>query len=161
MADNKIFVVKNIKQYRIELNKNVEDIAHALGVEESTVRGYESEADIIPMKRLITIANIFGVSLDYLFGIEKENTYYTKIEITLKDLGTNLRNLRKKNQKTLMELEKNTKISHSSLSRYECGKTLIKTSYLYSLIKEYERFSVDTLFNRKQIDKKNNMSKHI
>lgn len=150
MNDKSILVVKNIKNFRTKLiKKKVEDIAKLLNKKESTIRCYETEAEIIPLKYLIILANELDLSLDYLFGLTNENIKYFKITLTLKELGENLRKERKKLNKTLNNVSEKTQISKSSLSKYERGKNEIKTLYLSILVKEYKIKSIDELFNRK------------
>ena len=49
------------------------DIAEMFGVHFATVSGWETGKDTIPLERLIEYANRFNFSLDYLFGITKQN----------------------------------------------------------------------------------------
>lgn len=152
MNEKLIFVVKNIKNFRTNLiNKNVSDIAKLLNKKESTIRCYETENEIIPLKSLIIIANEFDISLDYLFGLTNESVKYTKITISSAELGKNLRKVRLDLNKTINDVANKTQISNSSLSKYERGINVIKTSYLSILINEYKIKSIDELFNRKLI----------
>lgn len=81
MEERKNLVVKNIKKVRTDLlDKKVIEIAKLIRVKESTIRCYENELEIIPLKQLITIANEYGLSLDYLFGLKSYNVRYTKID---------------------------------------------------------------------------------
>lgn len=99
--------------------------------------------------RLITFANKFGYSLDYLFGISKNNTKYESIVVNLEKLGKNLACLRKNNNMTQKEVASKLNITQSTISAYENGIILIKTTFLYNLIQIYNPFSIDKLFDRK------------
>lgn len=155
MEERKNLVVKNIKKVRTDLlDKKVIEIAKLIRVKESTIRCYENELEIIPLKHLITIANEYGLSLDYLFGLKSYNVRYTKIDTTSDNfdfLGENIRSKRKNKGLTLNKVAEDTRISRTSLSNYERGKNLIKTLYLSILVKYLDIDSIDKLFNRKEI----------
>ena len=92
---NENLTVKNLKKSRIEiLNLTRKELSKILDVSDITLKGWENEHNIIPLKRLLFYANHYDLSLDYLFGIIPENTKYSKIEINIKQLGQNLKNLR-------------------------------------------------------------------
>ncbi len=152
MEENKALVVKNIKKFRTALlDKKVIEIAKLLKVKESTIRCYENELEIIPLKHLITIANEYNISLDYLFGLKNYNTKINTDSSNFDFLGKNIRSNRKKKYLTLSKVAEDTKIARTSLSNYERGKNLIKTLYLVILVKYLEIESIDKLFDRKEI----------
>ena len=66
-------IVKNLRYCRENLELKQKEIAEILGVTYSTVSGWETGKDTIPLKQLIEFANKFNLSLDYLFGLN--NTY--------------------------------------------------------------------------------------
>lgn len=144
-------IIKNFKNSREELDMKQKDIAKFFNVNFTTVSGWETGKDTMPMYRLIEYANHFNYSLDYLFGITKRNSNYSKINMNLQIIGKNLRILRKKNKFTQKELANKLNTSQSAYSRYENGISLIPTTFLFNLTKIYEPFSIDVLFNRKKI----------
>lgn len=59
---------KRLKQLRIKYNLNQKDIANLLGVGITTISNYEMGRNEPCMEKLITLAQFFNVSLDYLIG---------------------------------------------------------------------------------------------
>ena len=121
------------------------DIAEMFGVHFATVSGWETGKDTIPLKRLITYANLYKISLDYLFGIMKQNNYQ-EIILDIENLSENLFNLRNKNNMTQEAIGKKLNISTGTYCDYENGKELISTTTLYGLTTIYKPFSIDKLF---------------
>ena len=74
-------IVKNLRQSRENLDIKQKDVAEYLKVNFTTVSGWETGKDTIPLKRLIEYANHYNYSLDYLFGITKDNTSYYPLTI--------------------------------------------------------------------------------
>lgn len=64
-----------IKQLRIQNNWTQEKLARKLNVSLSTVGRWERDSGVIPATRyLLELSLLFGVSLNVLIGMEKENT---------------------------------------------------------------------------------------
>ena len=64
-----------IRQLRIQNNWTQEKLARKLNVSLSTIGRWERESHIVPATRhLLDLALLFGVSLNVLIGMEKENT---------------------------------------------------------------------------------------
>ena len=58
-------IVKNLRYCRENLELKQKDIANILNVTYSTVSGWETGKDTIPLRKLIEFANTFNLSLDY------------------------------------------------------------------------------------------------
>lgn len=143
-------IVKNLRYSRENLELKQKEIADILGVTFSTVSGWETGKDTIPLKQLIKFANKFNLSLDYLFGLRQNNEILKPLEIDLKIIGKNLRNIRIKHKKTQSQIAKILNTSQSAYAHYENGIYLIPTSFLYSLSKIYKDFSIDLILGRKK-----------
>ena len=59
-------IIKNFKESRELLDIKQKDIAEFFGVHFSTVSGWETGKDTIPLERLIDYANKYNYSLDYV-----------------------------------------------------------------------------------------------
>lgn len=126
------------------------ELANILGIARALYAQYETYDKVIPLYHLNTLSNYFNVSIDYLFGIANIKCYnlYNQTEtIDKKLVGTNLKQFRKENKITLMKLANLLNTSHSTLSAYENGKTLILTSFLYNICREYN-ISADYLLGK-------------
>lgn len=140
---------KRLKETREKLELKEKEIALILGISNKTVSGYETGYDTIPMKNLINYANAFNFSLDYLFGLTNENKSYQPIIIDKRTIGQNLKELRRINNKTQEYVANKINIAVGAYSNYENGKYLISVRTLKGLIRIYNPFSIDKLFDRK------------
>ncbi|MBQ2742321.1 MAG: helix-turn-helix domain-containing protein [Oscillospiraceae bacterium] len=61
-----------LKEIRKENKKSQEELAKLLGVTQATLSGWENEKYEIDNKSLITCAELFNVSVDYLLGLSDE-----------------------------------------------------------------------------------------
>lgn len=143
-------IVKNLRESRELLDIKQKDIAKIFNVNFSTVSGWETGKDTIPIRRLIDYANHFNYSLDYLFGLTRHNTNYEPLNVDLELIAKNLRIIRKQNKLTQAELAKKLNTTQASYSHYENATNIIPTVFLYNLTKIYKPFSIDELLGRKK-----------
>lgn len=143
-------IIKNFKESREILDLKQKDIADYFSVHFSTVSGWETGKDTIPLERLIEYANHFGYSLDYLFGITRYNVKYEPLTIDLELIAKNLRLLRKHNKMTQTEVAEKINTTQASYAHYENAVNLIPTAFLYNLTQIYKYFSIDELLGRKK-----------
>lgn len=143
-------IVKNFRLSREKLELKQKDVAEFFGLHFSTVSGWETGKDTIPMERLIDYANEYCLSLDYLFGLISKNEDYYPLELDLDLLATNLTNLRLKNNCTQVLIAKKLNTNQSAYSHYENAINIIPTSFVFGLTKIYKPFSIDELFGRKK-----------
>lgn len=66
-----------IKEIRLRRRLSVQEVADTIGVAHATYEKYEAKPSIIPIYKLIRLADYFGVSLDYLVG-RTNNTHWDK-----------------------------------------------------------------------------------
>lgn len=144
-------IVKKLRDSREDLNLKQKDLTDLFNVTYSTISGWETGKDTIPLRQLIKYANNFNFSLDYLFGLKKENELYLPLEIDLDLIAKNLKEIRKKNNKTQQEIAKVLNTSSSGYAHYENSRYLIPTSFLYNLSFIYPNFSIDKVLGRKKI----------
>jgi len=143
-------IIKNFKESREILDLKQKDIADYFSVHFSTVSGWETGKDTIPLERLIEYSNHFGYSLDYLFGITRYNVKYEPLIIDLELIAKNLRLLRKHNKMTQTEVAEKINTTQASYAHYENAVNLIPTAFLYNLTQIYKYFSIDEFLVRKK-----------
>ena len=137
-----------IKQLREEKNLTQNDIANILNITRGLYAQYEIADKIIPLNHLNTLSNYFNVSIDYLLGLNKCKLYQNlKKEINPEICSNRLKELRKEKKITQVKLAQSLNTSHSVISSYEKGKTLILTSFLYTICKKYN-ISADYLLGK-------------
>ncbi|HIS11557.1 MAG TPA: helix-turn-helix transcriptional regulator [Candidatus Faecisoma merdavium] len=144
-------IIKNLRESRELIDKKQKDIAELMKVNFTTVSGWETGKDTIPLKRLIEYANYFNYSLDYLFGLTRTNdTNYLPLTINLDLIAKNLKLLRKKHNLTQVDVAKKINTTQASYAHYENAINLIPTTFLYNLTLIYSSFSIDELLGRKK-----------
>lgn len=143
-------IVKNFKYTRENLGLKQKDLTNLFNVTYSTISGWETGKDTIPLKQLIKYANKYNLSLDYLFGLNKDNKSYLPLEIDLNIISKNLITIRKKNKKTQEQISKVLNTSSGGYAHYENSRYLIPTNFIYNLALYYDNFSIDKILGRKE-----------
>ena len=143
--------VKRLRETRENLDLKQIDLTDLFGVTYSTISGWETGKDTIPLKQLIKYANKYNYSLDYLLGLTDKNIEYKDLKINLNTLATNLRKKRKQYGKTQQQIADIINTSQSSYAHYENARNLMPLSFLYNLSKIYNDLSVDEMLGRKRI----------
>ena len=144
-------IIKNLRRSRENLDLKQKDIAELFNVDFTTVSGWETGKDTIPIRQLVKYANKYNYSLDYLFGLTNTNDEsYLPLEIDLDNIAENLRFIR--NQHSMRQKDIATKINtnQSTYSHYENADNLIPTTFLYNLSKIYNNYSIDEILGRKK-----------
>lgn len=142
--------VKRLRETRENLDLKQIDLTDLFGVTYSTISGWETGKDTIPLKQLIKYANKYNYSLDYLLGLTDKNIEYKDLKINLYTLATNLRKKRKQYGKTQQQIADIINTSQSSYAHYENARYLMPLNFLYNLSKIYNDLSVDEMLGRKK-----------
>lgn len=142
--------VKRLRETRENLDLKQIDLTDLFGVTYSTISGWETGKDTIPLKQLIKYANKYNYSLDYLLGLTDKNIEYKDLKINLNTLATNLRKKRKQFGKTQQQIADIINTSQSSYAHYENARYLMPLNFLYNLSKIYNDLSVDEMLGRKK-----------
>lgn len=145
---NKMEYTDTLKQLRETNNITQEELANILNITRGLYSQYEIADKIIPLNQLNKLSNYFNVSIDFLLGINKNKIYSNiKEKINNELFGSRLKDFRKEHKLTQEKLAKELNTSHSVISSYEKGKTLILTSFLYTICKKYN-ISADYLLGK-------------
>lgn len=142
--------VKRLRETRENLDLKQIDLTDLFGVTYSTISGWETGKDTIPLKQLIKYANKYNYSLDYLLGLTDKNIEYKDLKINLNTLATNLRKKRKQYGKTQQQIADIINTSQSSYAHYENARYLMPLNFLYNLSKIYSDISIDEMLGRKK-----------
>lgn len=132
---------------REEKELKQKELAEIIGVKQVNISNWENMKEVIPLNRLNTYANYFNVSLDYLTSLNNNKEYKPKCDIDKERVKERLKEFRKKNNLTQENLANILNTTHSTISGYERGKTLILTSFAYQICKDYN-VSMDWLCGR-------------
>lgn len=147
-------IIKNLRYTRENLGLKQKDLTTLFNVTYSTISGWETGKDTIPLRQLIKYANKYNFSLDYLFGLTKTNKEYLPLEIDLDVISKNLTEIRKQNKKTQEQIAKVLNTSSGGYAHYENSRYLIPTNFIYSLALYYKEFSIDKVLGRKEVKEK-------
>ncbi len=141
-----MFNMNNIKKIRSELNKSQEEIAKELNISRSSYAMWETNNELIPIKRLIEFCELYHVSLDYTLGLtnqnNKINTNFNSEKYKLR-----LKEFRKEFKLTQEKLANILNTNKSVLCGYEKGRYIIATPFLYTICSKYN-ISADYLLGR-------------
>lgn len=140
----------NIQYCRQCIPMTQKELGYVFGVCESTVSGWETAKDTMPLTKMIRFCNLYDFSLDFLTGLSRKNETYEPIEnIDLKMLGSKLKKIRKKLKLSQQQMADECSISQSAYSNYELGDRLITSLVIYTLCKNHN-LSIDKILGRKK-----------
>ena len=137
-----------IKDLRVSHSLSQKEVADYLQINQSTYSKFELNKATIPIELLNKLANYYHVSLDYLLKITDDPKIdIASFDIDKKQVGKNLKRIRKelKLYQETLALEIGT--SHSLISEYESGKKLVSLTYGYAICKKYN-ISLDYLYGK-------------
>ena len=137
--------LKELREYN---NMSQYDIAKLLNIKRSSYNQFEQQYDIIPIKRLNEVANIFNCSIDYILGLTDQKCYSNlKIEIDKEISKERLRAWRKEKKLTQEKLAQILKTTQSVIVGFERGRNIIATPFLYTICNKYN-ISADYLLGK-------------
>lgn len=141
---------EHIKELREDLELTQEQVAQKLGVGRGAYSMWESGRDIIPLKHLNELSNIFDSSIDYLIGISNVRRYgnakkIKNIDLTL--VSNNLKKIRETKKLTQKQIAEEIGTCQSAWWNYEKGIYLITTPFVYQLAIKY-RLSIDEIIGK-------------
>ena len=141
-------ILVKIKDLREEYDLTQLKMSEIMNVSKSNYARWETNESIIPLKHLNNLCNYFNVSMVYITGLSKEKNYIIINKKLNKELiGKRLKEFRENNNLTQEELAKQINTSHSTISAYESGKTMLLTAFAYDICKKYN-ISLDYLCGR-------------
>lgn len=152
MKTSNNIISENLKDIRIYLGYSRKEIADILKIARTTYSDYEINRRTIPLKKLNSLSNFYGKSIDYLLGLTSNEKIIIKNELDLKIISSRLKYFRQKEKIKVEDLSKSLNYATSTIYRYESKKLLVSTSFCYDLARKYN-VSIDWLLGK--IDSKN------
>ncbi len=138
---------ERLKELREEQELTLQEVASNLNISRSVYGRYEKEHDIIPINHLISVANFFDVSIDYIFCFTNIRKYNSFKEVSSLNAGKRLKSWRKESNLTQYKLADILNTVQPVIANYEKGKFMIATPFLYTICKKYN-ISADYLLGR-------------
>ncbi len=144
----KFLYKERLKELREEKDLKQYKLAEILEFGNNSYGQFEREETILPIKHLNTLCNYFDVSIDYIFNFTNTKQYKkVSYEIDKKLAGERLKEFRKENKLTQINLAQKFGVDKSTISKYEKGIYVIATPFIYNLCKEFH-VSADYLLGR-------------
>ena len=124
------------------------EMGSILGVSKFLISKWEKGKDLIPLNRLNLLCHHFNISMDYVIGrkVKNKDLVYNK-DLNKKVMGERLKIFRKNNNLTQVELANILHTTHSTISAYESGKTMLLTAFALQIVRDYN-ISLDWLCGR-------------
>ena len=104
-----MYIYQRIRDLREDNDLTQEQISKILGMHQTQYQRYESGNREIPFHHIITLANFYKVSIDYIAGLTND-----KIGLTKSNLSSDVNQLIK-NFRSLDDLHKGRLIEHSEM----------------------------------------------
>ena len=146
---NDDFSLANLIETREYHGLKQKDVAKILKVSRPNYTRWETRAEIIPLRKLNELCNYFKIDMDYVMGLKRKATKMRDDNVIDKKIvGENIKKLRINHNLTQENLASLLHTTHSVISAYEHGKTLILTAFLVQICKTY-KVSMDKMCNRK------------
>ena len=125
-----------IKLIREERELTQKEMAEILNIKRPAYSLWEINKNIIPLFKLNQFCNTFSLSLDYIANLSKvRNRNLNYIEIDIIEVGKRLKEIRRELKLTQEKLASKFNTTHSAISAYENGVTLIPTIFLVEFAK--------------------------
>lgn len=129
----------NLKRCREELEMTQTELGYVFGVQKATMSNWENGYSVMPLKKLVKFSNLYGFSLDFILGLDKNNKNYSdKIKLDKKVVGEKLKVLRKSLGLSQQKIADECGISRATYCHYEIGMNLITTLTLYTICKNHK-----------------------
>ena len=139
---------ETLKFLRESLDYTQKDIAEKLNITQATYSKYENNILQIPLVQLNKLSNILNASMDYIMELTRKNQKTIKLEeLDYKLVGSRITEFREDNNISMRALAKRFNTSHSTISSYESGDTIIMTSFALELAKK-NNISLDWLVGK-------------
>ena len=139
---------EKMRELKEENNLLQKDISNILNISIGTYAMNEEGHDTITLKNLINFCDYFDISIDFIFGFTNKRKYsISHLTFNSEILRFRLKEVRKENKYTQVMVGNFLNIDHSVWCRYEQGKTIIPTSFLYEFCKKFS-VSADYLLGK-------------
>ena len=137
-----------MKSIRTNAGLSQEKTAELLNLKRSTYKEFELQNSIIPLKHLNNFCNVFNVSIDYILGLTNNESYKSSVnDLNTPNIIKRLKEFRKENKLTQIELAKFLNVANGTIANYENGRNFIATPFLFTLCSKY-KISADYLLGK-------------
>lgn len=143
-------IFERIRGLRENCELTQRDIAKKLNVSKSTYNRWETGEVFIPLNHLNELCTYYNVNMDYIIGLSSyKNKNYYMLPLNKNTIGLRLLAFRSEAKLSQNSLAKMLNTSHSTISAYEHGKTLLLTVFAYQIATQFN-ISLDWLCGRSE-----------
>lgn len=142
-------IIDLLTRLKDEQNLSISEIARRVGMAKSAVSRYYNKSREFPLNRAAEFAKVFGVSTEYLLGLDVNDNQTDNDNIKVKssiDLANRITNLRYSKDWSQVELGRRIGLDKSTMNKIENGTRKVQTDEL-KLLSEVFDVSVDYLLN--------------
>lgn len=136
-----------ISELRLDKDLKQKEVASKLNVLENNYSKWERGITDIPLYKSNELANFYGCSLDYLFGLSHKNIKTERKVIDLELMRMRLLSLRKEKNLTQEQVSEEIGFHQRTYAHYENGSR-IPTSFKVYYIAIYHNVSLDYIVGR-------------
>lgn len=138
-------VITRMADIREDMDLTQMEMADKFGIKQGVYSRWEKGKEIIPLRRLNQFSNMTGYSLDYICGFTHDKDSKNRLEdLDQVAVGKRLREFRKLNGITQIELSTYLNTTQSTISAYEKGRALLLTAFAIQIARKYN-VSIDWL----------------
>ncbi len=141
MYENKLKDLKNDENLKSNF------VASSIGVSKSKYSEWENGKSVIPIRRIIELADFYNINIDYMLGLTNVKKHIKPCSINLKIIGERLHYIRTYNNLSFTQIDKLLGICSSAFYYYEVGERLINTKALLKIANFYN-YSIDFILGR-------------
>lgn len=141
--------IKRLAEIREDSDINQMKMASILGVKRTAYSMWEIGINIIPFNYLYKFASYFNLSIDYVLGLTNKRDFVEYNEFDLLAIGRKLKEIRKENGLSQVELSKALNVTQACIVRYEKGIICMSTSNIYKYSK-YFNIPINDMVNEKK-----------
>lgn len=139
-----------LEELRLDNDLKQKEIANELNITGKNYSNWERGVTDIPLEKSNELANYYGCSLDYLFGLSNIKTIMERKNIDLKLLSERLLKVRKERNLTQEQLSLDVGYHQRTYAHYENGSR-IPTTFKVFYIALYYNISLDYLTGKSDI----------
>jgi len=109
----------NLKFCREEIGLTQKELGEVFDLHYTTISGWETGKDNMPLDKLIKFSNMYNFSIDYIVGLDRKNKKNKEpIIIDQKLLGNKLKKIRKELHLTQADISRECGIAQTTYSNY-------------------------------------------
>ena len=138
---------ERIRDMREEHDFSQAFVADKIGVKRGTYASWECGSDMIPLNKLVLLANLYSCRIDYLLNLTNAKKITTIPVFEKSIVGKKLKEIRSLEQLSLRKMVEFLSIDYTTLSKNENGLSFPTTYTIYEISQKFH-YSIDWITGR-------------